>query len=223
MRHPMHPEILLSSLGLLKTQYHFVPKVSVSWTPGQYFVTDGFQKMYVRSDFPTFKIEYAQSLRNILQGSSSYSRIEFDISQNVRFDLMRKLDYHAGIGFFANQRNEYFNDFTYFAKNYFPETWGDGIGGGFNTLPNDIYNSSEIYAQAHFMYETPRFLLTRLPFLSHGVARERIYLSQLYLPTKKSFTEVGYGIGNRFVNAAIFVAFDGLKYYNIGGKAVFLL
>ncbi len=224
IRQPIHPEILLSSIGLLETQYHFVPKVSISWTPGQYYVTDGFQKMYVRSDFPTFKVEYAQSLKNVWRGNSSYSRVEFDISQNVRFDFMRKMEYHAGVGFFVNQQDEYFNDFTYFAKNYFPETWGDGIGGGFNTLPNRTYNSSEIYAQAHLMYETPRFLLTRLPFLSHGVARERIYLSQLYLPpVKKSFTEVGYGIGNRFLNAAMFVAFDGLKYYNIGGKAVFLL
>ena len=90
-------------------------------------------------------------------------------------------------------------------------------------MPYVTYNSSQMYAQAHVMYETPSLMLTRLSFLSRGVARERLYVSQLYLPSKKSFTEVGYGIGNRFLNAAFFVAFDGFKFFNIGGNAVFLL
>ena len=224
IREPIHPDFAIEITGhTLKTQYHFVPRVRLTWTPEQYYITDGIQKVNVRADFPTFKIEYAQSLKNVLRGNSSFSRIEFDMDQEIRFDLMRKLTYHVGVGMFANQKDEYFNDYTYFAKSYFPETWGDGIGGGFSTLPTHIYNSAEKYAQGHFMYETPRFFLTRLPFLSNGVARERLYASQLYLSTGKSFTEFGYGIGNRFLNAAFFVAFDGLSYHNIGGKAVFLL
>lgn len=224
IREPINPETELPFSGhRLKTQYHFVPKISLTWTPCQYYFTDGIQKVNVRSDYPTFKLEYAQSLKNVLRGNSSYSKIEFDISQNIRFDLMRKLNYHAGFGIFANQKDEYFNDFTYFAKNYFPETWGDGIGGSFNILPTTTYNSSQLYVQAHVMYETPSLMLTRLSFLSRGVARERLYLSQLYLPGKKSYTEFGYGIGNRFLNAAFFVAFEGLNYFNIGGGAAFLL
>lgn len=223
IREPINPEMELPFIShRLRTQYHFVPKISLTWTPCQYYHTDGIQKVNVRSDYPTFKLEYAQSLKNVLRGNSSYSKVEFDISQNIRFDLMRRLNYHAGFGVFVNQQDEYFNDFTYFAKNYFPET-GDGIGGGFNILPSATYNSSQMYVQSHVMYETPSLMLTRLSFLSRGVARERLYVSQLYLPSKKSYTEVGYGIGNRFLNAAFFVAFEGLKYYNIGGSAVFLL
>ncbi|MFV0391288.1 MAG: DUF5686 family protein [Paludibacteraceae bacterium] len=224
VRDPIYPEITLPVTSKpLQTQYNFVPKLSLSWTPGQYYLTDGIQKVNVRSDYPTFKVEYAQSLGKIMRSTSRYSRFEFDISQNVRFDLMHKLVYHLGFGFFANQRDEYFNDFTYFTKRYFPETIDDGIGGGFNTLSWKIYNSSPVYVQGHFMYETPRFLLTRIPILSNGVARERIYVSQLYLTDNQFFAEIGYGIGNRFLNAAFFISFDGLKYYNVGGKAAFLL
>ena len=85
------------------------------------------------------------------------------------------------------------------------------------------YNSTDKYAQAHLMYETSSFLFTRLRGLSSGVARERIYLSQLYTPFMKSYTEIGYGIGNRFLNAALFVGFHQLKYENISAKASFLL
>ncbi len=208
---------------ILTTQYNFVPMISVTWTPEQYYVIDRNQKVYVRSDYPTFKIEYAQSIKGILGGKSSYNRVEIDVNQRIRFGLMNSLNYHAGIGVFSRQKNEYFNDFTYFAKSYFPETWGDGIGGGFSVLRYRYYNSTDKYAQAHLMYETSNFLITRLKNLSSGVARERLYLSQLYTPFMKSYTELGYGIGNRFLNAAIFVGFHQLKYENISAKVSFLL
>ena len=208
---------------ILVTQYNFVPMISLSWTPEQYYVMDRNQKVYVRSYYPTFKVEFAQSIDGALGGKSSYNRVEFDVNQRLRFGLMKSLNYHAGFGFFSRQKNEYFNDFAYFAKSYFPESWGDGIGGGFSVLRYHYYNSTDKYAQAHLMYETSSFLFTRLRGLSSGVARERIYLSQLYTPSMKSYTEIGYGIGNRFLNAALFVGFHQLKYENISAKASFLL
>ena len=208
---------------ILTTQYNFVPLISVSWTPEQYYVMDRNQKVYVRSDYPTFKIEFAQSINGVLGGKSSYNRVEFDVNQRIKFGLMKSLNYHAGFGIFSRQKNEYFNDFSYFAKSYFPETWGDGIGGGFSVLRYRYYNSTDKYAQAHLMYESSTFLFTRLRSLSSGVARERLYLSQLYTPFMKSYTELGYGIGNRFLNAAIFVGFHQLKYGSITAKAAFLL
>ena len=81
----------------------FCSKISISWTLGQYYVTDGFQKVYVRG-LSNFHMEYAQSLKNVLRGNSSYSKLEFDINQNIRFDLMRKLNYHAGFGFSQSER-----------------------------------------------------------------------------------------------------------------------
>lgn len=207
----------------LPVQYTFVPMVSVSWTPEQYYVIDRNQKVYIRSEYPTFKIEFAQSVLDVLGGTSSYSRMEFDINQRIRFGLLKSLSYHAGFGFFSRVKNEYFNDFTYFTKYYFPETWGDGIGGSFSILRRHHFNSSDRYIQAHLMYETPKFLFTRLPGFSVGVARERLYFSQLYTPSMKSYTEIGYGIGNRYLNAAIFVGFHKLKYESITAKAAFLL
>ncbi|HHT23195.1 MAG TPA: hypothetical protein GXZ87_07795 [Bacteroidales bacterium] len=207
----------------LPVQYAFVPTISFTWTPEQYYIFDRNQKVYVRSYYPTFKLEYAQSLLNVLGGTSSYSKVEFDMSQCIRFGLLESLNYHAGFGFFARQKSEYFNDFRYFAKHYFPETWGDGIGGSFSVLPRHYFNSSDRYAQVHLMYETAKFMFTRLPALSAGVARERIYLSQLYTPYIKSYTEFGYGIGNRYLNAAVFVGFHKLKYESITAKATFLL
>ena len=202
---------------------YLVPVFSLSWTPEQYYTMDKNQKVYVRSAYPTFKVQFAQSLKYFSKTKSQYSRVELDINQNIRFDLMKSLQYHVGAGFFSHQTTEYFADFSFFRRSYFPETWGDGIGGVFNTLPYSLFNASTSYIQGHLMYETPQFLLTRISALSGGVVKERLYFSQLYTPTIHSYTEIGYGIGNRFLNAAVFISFHNFSYQTISAKAVFLL
>jgi hypothetical protein len=208
---------------LFGTKKSFAPYVRLSWTPVQYYRYEGRQKIHERSVYPTFKIELSRSLLDILGSTSQYNRIEFDISQNIQFGLMHSLQYHLGAGMFINQETEYFADFVYFSKNNFPENWNDGLGGNFNVLNRDLYNASESYIQAHIMFETPFLILKNIPFVSDFADKERIYLSQLYTPQIISYTEFGYGIGNRFFNAGIFGSFHKTGFKQIGVRAAFEL
>lgn len=208
---------------LFGTKRSFSPFIRLSWTPVQYYRYEGRQKIYERSTFPTFKVELSRSFLDILGSTSQYNRIEFDISQNIQFGLMNSLQYHLGAGMFINQETEYFADFVYFSKNNFPENWNDGLGGNFNLLSRDLYNASESYIQAHTMVETPFLLFKNIPFVSDFADKERIYLSQLYTPQIISYTEFGYGIGNRFFNAGIFGAFHKTGFKQIGVRAAFEL
>ncbi|VBB44300.1 conserved exported hypothetical protein [uncultured Paludibacter sp.] len=208
---------------LLDKRYYFVPTIRFTWTPAQYYRREGYQKIYEHSNYPTFKAEYAHCFNNVLGSNSEYDRFEFDISHKIPIGLLQFLQYHVGTGFYARQKTEYFTDFTYFARYNIPETWKDGIGGVFNLLPYSVYNASTSYAQAHIMYETPFFIFTLLPKLSRGMLSERVYLSQLYTPYIVSYSEIGYGIGNRFVNAAFFGSFHKLNFLQVGVKVVFLL
>lgn len=203
------------------TKRSFAPFVRISWTPRQYYRYEGRQKIYVRSSFPTFKIELSRSFQDILGGTSEYNRVEFDISQNIPLGLMNTFQYHLGAGKFINQKTEYFTDFVYFAKNNFPENWNDGLGGVFNLLGRDLYNASDSYIQAHFMFENPFLILKNIPFVSDFADKERIYLSQLFTPQIISYTELGYGIGNRYFNAGIFGSFHKTDFRLIGVRAVF--
>ena len=192
---------------LFGTRRSFAPFIRISWTPRQYYRYEGRQKIYVRSDFPTFKLELSRSFQGILGSTSEYNRIEIDISQNIPIGLMDSFQYHAGAGMFINQKTEYFADFVYFSKSNFPENWNDGLGGIFNLLGRDLYNASDSYIQAHALYETPFLILKNIPFVSDFADMERVYLSHLYTPQIISYTELGYGIGNRFFNAGLFASF----------------
>lgn len=208
---------------LFGTRRAFMPFIRISWTPEQYYRYDGRQKIYVRSRYPTFKLELSRSFQGILGSTSEYNRIEFDINQNIPIGLMNSLQYHIGAGKFINQKTEYFADFVYFSKSNFPETWNDGLGGIFNLLSRDLYNASDSYIQAHVMLEAPFLLLKSIPFVSDFADKERLYLSQLYTPQIISYTEFGYGIGNRFFTAGLFGSFHKLQFRQIGLRASFEL
>ena len=205
------------------TRKSFAPFVRISWTPQQYYRYDGRQKIYERSPFPTFKLELSRSFQHILGSTSEYNRVEFDISQNIPFGLRHSLQYHLGAGKFINQKTEYFADFVYFSKSNFPENWNDGLGGIFNLLSRDLYNASDSYIQAHAMFEAPFLILKNIPFVSDFAENERIYLSQLHTPQIVSYTELGYGIGNRFFNAGFFCSFHKTAFRQVGVRAAFEL
>lgn len=203
---------------MFKRRKTFAPVITLTWTPEQYYRFDRRQKIYVRSPFPTMKVEFSKGLKGVLGSDSEYNRFEFDISQNIQLDFMKSFQYHIGMGFFSNQKSEYFTDFQYFAKRNFPDTWDDGIGGVFNLLDRQFYNASDTYIQNHFMYESPFIILNLIPAVAKGVVTERLYLSHLYNPYIRSYAEFGYGIGNNFLNAAVFGSFHKLKFHEIGFK-----
>ena len=203
---------------MYKPQKIFAPTLTLSWTPEQYYRFDGRQKIYVRSPYPTVKLSLSKGIRGVLGSTSGYNRVELDLSQNIQLNLMKSVQYHIGMGFFSNQKSEYFTDFDFFSKRNFPDTWDDGIGGVFNLLDRRFYNASDTYVQNHIMYESPFLILNLVPAISKGVVTERLYLSHLYNPYIRSYTELGYGIGNSYFNAAVFGSFHKLKFHEIGFK-----
>lgn len=199
----------------------FIPFIRLSWTPEQYYRYESRQKIYVRSRYPTFKVEFSRSFERIFGSNSQFNRVEMDINQNISIGHMNSIQYHVGAGRFFDRKTYHFTDFYYFSKNFFPENWKDGIGGGFNLLRPHLYNLSDSYIQAHFMFETPFLILKRIPIVQQFADKERLYVSQLYTPQIISYTEIGYGIGNRFFNAAIFGSFHKIRFREIGAKASF--
>ena len=71
------------------------------------------------------------------------------------------------------------------------------------------------------MFETPFLILKNIPFISEFADKERIYVSQLYTPYINSYTEIGYGIGNRFFNAGVFSSFHKTDFRKLGVRAAF--
>ena len=150
---------------------------------------------------------------------NDYWRLETGLNQTLRLGLSKRLSYNFSTGFYLKAQQNYFANFRYFAKQYFPEPWRDRFGGIFHLLDSEWYYASEHYVQAHGMYEAP-FILFRFikPRAQRYMVSERFYLSQLWTPLKPNHTELGYGVGNDLINVALFLGFDQFKYQGIGLK-----
>lgn len=210
---------------IINDNYHdFIASIGVSYTPKQYYWRDGHRKEILYSYYPTFSIEYGRAIPGIWKSTGNYGRIEADIHQSIRLGLARRFNYHVSGGFFTAQKSTYFADFHYFTRRNFPESWNEEFGGVFYQLKREWFNAANKYVQAHVMYESP-FILFQLfkPKASKHILSERFYLSQLWLPVKPSYTELGYGIGNHIFNVAVFVGFDKWNFDSIGAKFAFEL
>ncbi|MCD7936287.1 MAG: DUF5686 family protein [Tannerellaceae bacterium] len=203
----------------------FTPLVRLSYTPRQYYRMDGRRKEYVYSRYPTTSIEIARGIPGVLGSTGNYTRIEGDIHQSIPIGLLRRFNYHLSAGMFTMQHSTYFADFEYFRRRYFPQTWDDQLGGVFNQLGGEWYNAADKYIQAHFMYQSPFVLLQLLnsKTASRYILSERFYLSTLSTPVLKSYSEIGYGIGNHIFNVAVFAGFNKLEYQSIGFKFAYEL
>ncbi len=203
----------------LKNANDFEPFIGLTYTPRQHYWMDGYRKEHLYSAFPTLRLELGKGIYGVMGSHSDYWRLETGLNQTLRLGLSERLSYNFSSGFYFETRYNYFANFRYFAKQYFPEPWRDRFGGIFHLLSSDWYYASERYVQAHCMYEAPFILLHFIKPRTHRyIVSERFYLSQLWTPVKPNHTEMGYGVGNDLLNVALFLGFDKFKYQGAGLK-----
>lgn len=195
------------------------PYLRLSWRPHLYYYREGRQKFLLKSDWPTFTLEAGQGIKNFFKSRGNYTRLEFDTHQLIQLDNSRNLSWHFGAGGFIKQKEEFFVNYTHFSRSQYPSTWDRRANGGTFALLNDYwYSSSASYAQGHIMYESPFLLFHCMPRISKYIIKERIYLSTLWAQRKNLYGEVGYGIGNNYFNASLFVGFMGDHPVDFGAK-----
>lgn len=221
---PAFPDFDPSVLNKFRHAYNsFAPRISLSWTPGQYYYMDGDRKVNLHSKYPRISVDWERGIGNVLRNSGTFERIEFDFQYNRELSPMRDIYFRLGWGKFTNQKELYFVDFANFTRNNLPVGWNDEIGGVFQLLDRRWYNSSREYVRAHVTYEAPFLLLRHLMKYTQYVLNERLYFNALVVPHLKPYLEVGYGIGTHVFDFGLFASFANWKYQEIGCKFTFEL
>lgn len=198
----------------------FAPYIRLEWTPRQFYYYEGRRKIYIDGQTPTFILEASKAIKGVWGAVSDYGRIEFDMTQNLRVASKRHISYRFGAGAFMNQKGEYFINYHYFTRRFYPTNWQDNrVGGIFQLLDEYWFSSSPSYVRGHVMYETPYGLIHRtMRSLSKYVIKERAYMSILGAEGKNSYTEFGYAFANNYINLGLFVGLKGSDFYKVGAK-----
>ncbi len=219
--YPMPPPEFMERFR--NTYISFAPRIRVEWTPALYYYMNGKRKINLRSDYPTFSVDYERGIEGVFKSTGEYERVEFDLQHKIQLGLMRNIYYRFGFGAFTNQDELYFVDFANFSRHNLPMGWNDEIGGVFQVLDSRWYNSSRRYVRGHFTYEAPFLILRHLMKYTRYVQNERIYISALSMPHLQPYLEVGYGIGTHIFDVGVFVSSENWKFGGIGCKFTFEL
>ena len=219
--YPMPPPEFMERFR--NTYISFAPRIRVEWTPALYYYMNGKRKINLRSDYPTFSVDYERGIEGVFKSTGEYERVEFDLQHKIQLGLMRNIYYRFGFGAFTNQDELYFVDFANFARHNLPVGWNDEIGGVFQVLDGRWYNSSRRYVRGHFTYEAPFLILRHLMKYTRYVQNERLYISALSMPHLQPYLEVGYGIGTHIFDVGVFVSSENWKFSGIGCKFTFEL
>ena len=220
VKHGAHAQAQLVADATIEKRYlDMNPYLRLVWTPRQYYYYEGRQKLYLKSQWPTFSFEVAKGVKNILKSRANYCRLELDAQQIIPIGQTRNLSWHFGAGGFFKQRDEYFVNYTYFSRSQYPSTWDRRASGGAFALLDDYwYSSSASYVQQHVMFECPFLLLHRWKWISKYIIKERVYGSLLWARSKSLYEELGYGIGNNYFNVSLFYGFIGVRPFDVGLK-----
>jgi hypothetical protein len=200
----------------------FAPRISLSWTPGQYYYMQGKRKVNLHSHYPTIAIDMERGLKGVFGSTGSYERIEVDLQHTIPLGGLRNIYYRLGGGAFTNQEEMYFVDFVNLKRSNLPVGWNDEIGGVFQLLDARWYNSSREYLRGHFTYEAPFIFLPHKRLTQH-VLNERLYLNLLSMPRLNPYIELGYGVGTHIFDFGLFVSLANGKYKELGCKFTFEL
>lgn len=199
----------------------FVPEVELQYTPYQYYYMDGKKKTYLYSRYPTFTLNFAHAFKGVMNSTTKYNKLEFDMQQKVQVGPMHSLHYRIGLGIFYDYENLYFAQFNNLRRNNLPEGWDDDIGGTFHLLNSFRYNEIDKYLRANAKYDAPLLLLGSLLKNSQYITKERLYCNLLLVDTMDPYIELGYGIGTNIFNAGFFWGGEITKWDMFGIKFTF--
>lgn len=206
-----------------KTYISCAPRISISWTPGQYYYMNGKRKINIHGNYPTIIFDYERGIKGFMNSTGGYEKIELDIQQYIPLSYMKNISYRIGGGKFTNQEQQFFVDFSRFTKHNLPVGWRDEIGGVFQLLNSRWYNASRHYVRGHVTYESPFLLLRHLTKETRFILNERLYLNALGMKHLNPYLEVGYGIGTHIFDLGLFVSSTNWKDFKFGFEITFEL
>ena len=190
--------------------------VDLNLRPWQKYAIRNGQKRYWYNKGPTFLIGFKRAIP--LEGTSpDYTQLEGGIRQNLDTGPRSNLRLAVSGGGFFSQKKLYFPDYRHFMGNEFFFQNGD-ILTSFRMLPYYQYSTADRFLQGHILWNSQRFVLTRLPFVRLAGLSEMLQVHYLSTPAVKNYTELAYGVDGiiRLFRVEVVGQFIGNAYQGVG-------
>ncbi|MCF2504376.1 DUF5686 and carboxypeptidase regulatory-like domain-containing protein [Dyadobacter sp. CY107] len=182
----------------------------------RYLIRNG-EKRYLRSKGPSFSVNYKTGLA--FAGDVDYSMLQGSMRQNLSLGPRSNLEYYVNGGGFLSTKQMYFPDYRHFMGNEFFFQYAYPPD-QFRMLQYYRYSTSSWFFQAHAIWTSQRFALTRIEALRITGISETLQLHYLRVPTIRNYTESVYGIDDilRVIRLEAVARFHGSHFKGMGWR-----
>lgn len=182
----------------------------------RYLIRNG-EKRYLRSKGPSFSVNYKSGLG--FAGDVDYSMLQGNVRQNLSLGPRSNLEYFVNGGGFLSTKQMYFPDYRHFMGNEFFFQYAYPPD-QFRMLQYYRYSTSSWFFQAHAIWTSQRFALTRIEALRITGISETLQLHYLRVPTIRNYTEAVYGIDDilRVIRLEAVAQFHGSHFKGMGWR-----
>jgi hypothetical protein len=151
-------EALVDERKLIGANTSLSTSLKLSYTPQSYYRFFGKKKEHVRSDYPTYGINYRQGIHKVFDSQADFSFLSVSMNQSRSFRLIDEINYHLEAGKFLKSNSLYFADFKNFNANptYFIDNQSSN---SFMLLDYYAYNSRDYYLEGHFSIKDNHILV----------------------------------------------------------------
>ncbi|HEV7350003.1 DUF5686 and carboxypeptidase regulatory-like domain-containing protein [Telluribacter sp.] len=190
--------------------------LSLTLRPWQKYAIRNGQKRYWYNSGPTFQVNYRKGIP-VSTSAVNFDFVQLGILHTINTGPRSGLQYALSGGGFLNTRRLFFPDYRHFMGNEFFFQTGNQLT-NFRMLPYYEYSTREGFLQAHLLWSTQRFLITRLPFLRLAGLKETLQAHYLTTPRAGHYTELVYGVDGllRLFRVEVVSQFKGNQYQGVG-------
>ena len=203
----------------LKKQYsQFAPHIRITWHPGMYYYMRNNRKVNLGSKLPRFSFDIEQGVSGLFGARSIYTSAELDIQYKLRVNESDNLYLRVGGGGFFYTKDLYFVDYAFLKPSNLPVDRSDKLGGVFQLLDSEWYNSANKYFRANATYESPFMMLQKMMPRVNFLQNEKTYFNLLIMSQLLPYTEIGYGVETPYLDLGVFVSLRNTQFYKVGYK-----
>lgn len=189
---PNFPEIMAADFARHQA---FVAHARITWRPGNRYIEYPDRKISLGSKAPILSLSYTAGIKKLFGSDVSYSKWNFDISDNVNLKLGGLFRYGFTVGGFLNRDNVQVPDFTHFDGNQV--IFAGEYLHTFQLLPYYKYsNDAYFYTTAHIEHHFNGLLTNKIP----GFKKINWYLviggNAFYINKQQRYGELFAGLEN---------------------------
>ena len=196
--------------------------IKLKYTPRNFYVLRSGRKHMRGSDWPSFILNYQQTIPVDNQVWSKYSFVSGTVLYDSDIGLLSNLKGRFSGGYFINKSAMHFSDFNHFKS--FPLLYDlIGLTNAYTLLDYYTSSSNDYWVEAHLTLTTAYLLIKYLPWFSERLWNESLSFSYLKTPSINHYTQLGYSLNEVFflMDLGVYVAFEELKYSGVGFKLNF--